>query len=411
MSPAIATYQPGCAEPVHVAIADHARLHEASASACRFDLVTSRAGFEALAADWNDLFQRAGRGTQAFQTFDWNWHWCNHYLAEGSRDTQSLAIVTGRRAGRLVMVWPLVATRIGGLRQLTWMGEPVSQYGDVLVEESPGALALLREAWRFTLRTAAPDLMWLPKVRADAAIAPLIAELGAIAAQQREAPYLDRPADAGVDPVSTRASAQTRKKRRSLNRRLAKLGAVTFAQHAGGAAARALAARTIDMKRTQLKNRGIISPALADERSAAFFADAVDGLGHSTGAGVFTLDSNGELAAAGIFIGCKDRVCFHITAFDARYEKVSVGTLLLSQAIARSFADGYRTFDLLPPADAYKARRAHAAVGVTDWALPTSLKGRAYTRLYLVFARPALKAVLAGLPKPLRRFIASRYLG
>jgi hypothetical protein len=47
----------------------------------------------------------------------------------------------------------------------------------------------------------------------------------------------------------------------------------------------------------------------------------------------------------------------------------------------------------------------------TDWALPVSLKGRAYTRLYLVFARPALKAVLAGLPKPLRRFIASRYLG
>lgn len=409
MSSAVATYQPNRAEPVQDGTATLARLREsaASASACRFDLVTSRAGFEALAADWNNLFERAGRGTQAFQTFDWNWHWCNHYLAEGSGNAPSLAIVTGRRAGRLVMVWPLVTTRIAGLRRLTWMGEPVSQYGDVLVEDAPDVLLLLREAWHFTLSAAKPDLVWLPKVREDAAIAPLIGKLGAISAQRREAPYLERSAEADAQPFL----ARTRKKRRSLNKRLAKLGTVSFAQHAGGAGARALAVRTIEMKRTQLKNRGIISPALADERSAAFFADAVDGLGHSTGAGVFTLDSNGELVAAGIFIACRDRVCFHITAFDARYEKASVGTLLLGQAIDRSFVDGYRTFDLLAPADAYKARRANGAVRVTDWALPTSLKGQTFARLYLALARPALKAALAALPMRLRRFLASRYLG
>ena len=67
---------------------------------CSYEIVTARAGFDSLATEWNDLFARAGRGSQVFQSFNWNWHWCNHYLSSG----RSLAIVTGRRAGRLVMV-------------------------------------------------------------------------------------------------------------------------------------------------------------------------------------------------------------------------------------------------------------------------------------------------------------------
>src|SRR6478609_4610579 len=96
--------------------------------------------------DWNDLFWRAGRGSQIFQTFNWNWHWSNHYLPSPSDEAApSLAIVTGRRDGRLVMVWPLTTERVAGLSQLAWMGDPVSQYGDILVE--PEAVPLLGEAW------------------------------------------------------------------------------------------------------------------------------------------------------------------------------------------------------------------------------------------------------------------------
>jgi CelD/BcsL family acetyltransferase involved in cellulose biosynthesis len=106
------------------------------AAACTFELVSDRASFDALEAEWNDLFRRSGGGAQVFQTFIWNWHWCNHYLPAANEGSTaiSLAVVTGRRAGRLVMVWPLVSESAAGLRQLAWMGEPVSQYGDVLVE-------------------------------------------------------------------------------------------------------------------------------------------------------------------------------------------------------------------------------------------------------------------------------------
>ena len=48
--------------------------------ACEFEIVSSRDAFDTLAGEWNELFARAGRGPQAFQAFDWNRHWCNHYL-------------------------------------------------------------------------------------------------------------------------------------------------------------------------------------------------------------------------------------------------------------------------------------------------------------------------------------------
>jgi CelD/BcsL family acetyltransferase involved in cellulose biosynthesis len=372
---------------------------DVAAGPCRYELITTREAFDALAPEWNDLFARAGRGAQAFQTFNWNWHWCNHYLRDGHERGRSLAIVTGRRAGRLVMVWPLVTARVVGLVQIAWMGEPVSQYGDVLVENSSDTVALLRAAWAYIIASFKPDLVRLPHVRDDAAIAPLIAELGAFATQRRTAPYISRVEADNAPPPS-------RNHRRALAKRLAKLGTVTFGEFAESAQARVLAVDTIEWKRAQLKQRGIISPTFADPHLVAFFADAAGDSAMPTGCRVLALECDGAPVAAGIFIACKDHIASHIAAFDARFEKASVGMLLLERAIAETFAEGFGTFDLLPPAAPYKARLAHAEIGVTDWAVPTSLKGAAYARLYLGFARPAMKAALSALPAPLRRVVA-----
>ncbi len=100
-------------------------------------VITDRADFDALEAEWNGLFARAGRSHQLFLSFNWLWHWCNHYLVPDR--TTRLSIVIARRDGRLVMVWPLVTERSRGLTMLSWMGDPVSQYGDVLIDDAPDA--------------------------------------------------------------------------------------------------------------------------------------------------------------------------------------------------------------------------------------------------------------------------------
>src|SRR5688572_1417654 len=145
----------------------------------RFDLVTDPAAFETLEPEWDALFAEAGRPTQVFQTFAWNWHWCRHYLDRPSRSRSQLAIITGRQHERLVLVWPLVLERIAGLRRLAWMGDPVSQYGDILAAPEAEDDTTLFTAWAFALRASRADLAHLRKVRDDSISARVMKHLGA----------------------------------------------------------------------------------------------------------------------------------------------------------------------------------------------------------------------------------------
>ncbi len=376
---------------------------------CQFEVVTTRAEFDALSEDWDALFAGASTAVQAFQTFNWNWHWCNHYLAAAGEKGPSLAVLTGRRGGRLVMVWPIVVERIAGLVEATWMGAPVSQYGDVLIDDVPDAAALLRQAWSHLLDTLKPDVVWLNRVREDAAITPLLIELGAIAARRLHAPYLDLSSAPDFDTYMLRHSNRTAKKRRNTVRRLAKLGNVEFVRETNGETARELAGMAIDSKHAQLVERGIVSPALADPRMRKFFSDAAGGSDHPADVIVYALEIDGERAAIDVLVACKDRIATHVFAYDPKFAKDRVGAHLLELTMARSLEDGVRIFDLLAPADPYKQRWADGMVEVVDWALPVSVKGTIYARIYLQRLRPLLKAAAHALPTRLARWLASAY--
>jgi CelD/BcsL family acetyltransferase involved in cellulose biosynthesis len=396
------------AAPEADAVYNDAIALDAPPEACTLALVTSRAGFDAVESEWNDLFWRAGRGAQVFQTFNWYWHWCNHYLAAPSHEpAPSLAIVTGRRNGRLVMVWPLAAERVAGLLQLAWMGDPVSQYGDVLVE--PEAVPLLGDAWSFIARELKPNLVLLRKVRDDAAIAPLLGNLDAFAVERLQAPYLDLSSAPDFATFERRYSPRSRRNRGRLARRLKELGEMAFERCREGARARALAIEAIELKREWLKERGLVSPALADPRFASFFADVAQSASRPTGCEVHALTSDGEAAAIEITLRCLDRIVMHVIVFNLKYEKAGAGVLLLEESIAQAFGGSARTYDLLSPADGYKLAWADAAMGVTDWVLPLSAKGWVFARLYLGLARPALKAALGAMPASVRRLVADRY--
>jgi CelD/BcsL family acetyltransferase involved in cellulose biosynthesis len=289
------------------------------------------------------------------------------------------------------------------------MGDPVSQYSDALMEPSPHAALQLEGAWQSLLAETRPDLVWIPHVRADADIAPIMNALGGLAAQRQWAPCVDLGSDADGAAVSRLQSSRLRKKQRAAARRLAKLGAVSFSQHADAAQSSALAAAAVDMKRGQLAERGLLSPTFADRRLRNFFADAALGHGHDAGARMIALDCNGERAAIDILVGCKDRIATHIVAYDPRFTKENVGWQLLNHAIATAHAEGYRTFDLLAPADPYKLRWADGSVEVIDWVLPISRRGALYARLYPMLARPLLKRLTRALPQWLTRVVAGGY--
>jgi CelD/BcsL family acetyltransferase involved in cellulose biosynthesis len=179
----------------------------------KFDLVSDLAAFETLEPEWDALFESSGRPTQVFQTFAWNWHWCRHYLAQPASSTGcTLAIVTGRMSDKLVLVWPLVLQRAAGLRQLGWMGDPVSQYGDILAAPEADDDAVLLAAWSFARSATRADVAHLRKVRADSLAARVLNRLGARTVATEHAPYLDLSSISGADTCPAAARLEGARK-------------------------------------------------------------------------------------------------------------------------------------------------------------------------------------------------------
>lgn len=369
-------------------------------------LVDDRSAFNALEAEWTALFERAGRPEQLFQSFGWLWHWCNHFLApRGSKP--SLAIVTGYREGRLVLVCPFLVTRAGGLTTLSFMGDPVSQYGDVVIEAGPEAAGDLCAAFDFVLKEADVDLVHLRKVRADAAIAPLLQERGLVLTDVQKAPYVAFDGTADYAAFEQRYGKAARKNRKRQMRRLQDTGETTFERFSAGPRASDAASLALGLKRGWLRQRGLVSPAVVDVRTEGFFRDCVSGRGPATGVDVGAVVSNGTVAAVEIAIHCKDRVALHLIAYDPRFEKTGAGALLMEDSVRRACQSGKAALDLLAPGAAYKFDWADRSVDVGDCAIGLNTAGKLYAALYLARVRPAAKALVEHLPMGLRRHLAA----
>lgn len=373
----------------------------------KFDVVRTRAGFDALEADWQALFVRAARSEHMFLHFNWLWHWANHYLPASAE----LGIVVGRRNGQLVFVWPLMMERVAGLRQLAFMGAPVSQYGDILADPFPDLEGVLEQAWQCACSTLKPDLFRLAKIRTDATIAPLLAAKAFRVTSQEEAPAATLSAAPTYADVEHRFSAKLRKNRRRELRRLEERGTLDVAFHTGTTEAASAARLAMTLKRAWLDSRGLLSKAFADTRVDAFFADAVSSTARPCGVAVSVLSSAGENANVAISVTCKGRRALHVLAYALKFEKFGVGKHHLDAALQQAYADGVQVYDFLAPNHAYKMDWADTVVVVADHALALSPLGKLYTDIYLARVREGLKAVLKRLPRRMTRLLAGAHRG
>ncbi|MBS0242258.1 MAG: GNAT family N-acetyltransferase [Proteobacteria bacterium] len=369
-----------------------------------FELITNLKGLEAIERDWNDLYAAVARPEQVFQSFNWCWHWCRHYALADQKAT-GIAVVAGRIEGRLALLMPLAVECVAGIKELRWLGEPVSQYGDVVAHPVAAHPADLEAAFRFAATETGADVANLRRVRADAIANRLLKRLGARITATEEAPYLDLSASDGFAAWEARRKPRAAKNRRRQARRLAEAGEVTFVSHSGSPEARDLAALSVRLKRQTLTAKGAIAPSLADERFEAFFADAAEGLGRPTGIRVTAICSNGAPAAIKVLVENDAASFLHIAVFEPGFEKCAPGALLLERVVADTIAEGRPTLDLLPPRHEYKMDFADGTVAVSDHAIALSAKGWLYANAYLRLRR-RLKAAVEGLPAPLRKALA-----
>jgi CelD/BcsL family acetyltransferase involved in cellulose biosynthesis len=358
------------------------------------DVVEDRAGFEALAEDWRALYESSGRPDQIFQRFDWLRLWAEQFLDRSKR----LAIITGRRDGRLVMAWPLVRARSFGVIRLAFMGEPAGQYGDALIENSLDE-ALIEAAWTRIL-TLKADVVHLRRIRETSPLFPFLRERG-LAMAADAAPYIDFSGARYYEEVDKRYSGKARSSRRRLRRRLEDIGPVAFLSAKSCDDARALVGRAFAMKRAQLEARGRFAPTMRDRRLEWLFLAAAGA--PEAGAQVSAIACNGEPVAVSVAFAAKGEAFGHILAHDVDFEKQGAGVLLAEHAFRSAFDSGCRRFDMAPPADKYKMDWASGAVAVDDFAAPLTLPGALYVRLWLKGGRAMAKAMAGRAPAALLR--------
>jgi CelD/BcsL family acetyltransferase involved in cellulose biosynthesis len=363
-------------------------------------IIRDRRGFDALAGEWNDLFDRAAQPEHIFQNHRWLSCWADHYLDQPGR----LRIVTGRLNGRLAMVWPLVASvNSCRLTQLGWMGEPVGQYGDALLEPGPQSKEMLSLGWR-AVKALGADLILLRKTRRGSNVGELLSREAKIC-EIAEAPFALFAGKTSFADVLARRSAKAQSSRRRLLRRLQETGSVSFCAGAEGAEAQRLIGAAFAMKREWLLRRGLYSGPIESDAMLSFFLDFVKRPPEGGAAIVDAILRDGAPVSIGVTLSCKGAGLGHLLAHDPECEKQGVGVLLADHVMKSCFERGMTHYDMLAPFDPYKAEWADGAAAVADYVAGFTPQGRLFAYAWRSQARQKLKAALKTMPASVGRVI------
>lgn len=378
-----------------------------------FDTIKTLDEMLCLEQDWKALFATHGRSDHVFQSFELAHHWCQYFLpAHAKSSSTQLNIVTAYRGDTLVLVLPLVQVCAHGQCRLEWLGAPVSQYGDALVEEGPRSHAIVEAALDYVSQETASDIFVLRKVRADSIISTVLDARNPTKTSADIAPAISLPRNTSVEKFLSRYPAKACKNRRRHRRRLNEHGAVSLEVVNGGPQAVDYIRQAMTFKRAWLASRRLVSLAFSDERMDTFFHDLPEHLTNQTdpscGLRVYALKCGERVVAINVALVCGDRLLTHIASYDLEFEKFSPGSLLFEDAIAHSLTNEVATFDLMSPGDAYKLDWTDHSVDVHDYALSLTTRGRAYEAVYIRRLRPTMVRIASELPRivrPLARLI------
>lgn len=350
-----------------------------------FETVTDPAAIDALGTEWTALSRACGRAPQVFQAYEWLSVWRSLYIGDGTR----AAVVTGRDHGRLVVVWPLVIARRFGLRILSGMGEPLSQYGDAIIDDAVGDAG--RDAAVDYVTRLPVDLVVLRRVRDDAAIAAALQRRFGAGTSRQTAPVVDLAGVEDAAAFSRRFSSKLRANRNRRRRRLQETGPLGFDHFEPSHEAASLVRTALRFKRNWARRRGILAPFLCDPRFERFFVGVAEAGGGFPGIRVSALRRGPETLGIEISVLSKGHLFGHVLAPNPDHFSLGVGGVLAEMTILNALERRFAAVDLLAPADPYKLEWATGSVGVGDYVVPLSAGGRLYAVLWVRFGRDVLK--------------------
>ena len=365
-------------------------------------LVTSFRAFDRLRESWSDLESRCAKPPSVFQSYDWCRRWSDIYAAPDSAN--EIFIVAGYRQNRLVFIWPMVKRFSGGLNFLTWMTQPIGQYGDVLCDAQIDCEAWLETATAFIKDTGNADCLHLRHVRDNANFSSHAQRHWFDGKLNERAPMMDLSQFKTEADYDARYDAQQRRRRRRIQKKLEEIGPLKFEVLQDERAEAAIDA-AIAEKLSWLQDKGRISEVLGSEQHAALLKSFLYETTGQLQTVVFHLTAGGRPVSWEIGFCYRGTHYAYLLSHQHELIDYSPGRLTLDFAERHALASGLSTFDLMAPYDPYKDSFSSGMVKVNDYYLPLSFIGAVYGHGYLGLLRPRLRAVYQNLPVPALRFV------
>lgn len=370
----------------------------------KWSIATNLSEFRQLELDWKKLEAISSSSAGIFLTYEWNYNWAITFLSSHKKGKKSLMILVGRLNGEVVTIWPMQCKYFLGTCHLHWMGDPVSQYGDCLISPHIDHHVCLDQGFTFLKEHTIASLLVLRKVRDDSYITPLIRRLHGPMTCDDISMSVDLGKYKDFDTYLKRFSTKEKKNRRRLLRRLEKRGEIRFEvlQNPDQEEGLKLVQQAIDLKRSWILDKNLVSKAFSDPRLDAFFYFLFKNDADTTGSQIAVLYCGKKIAA--IMVGFKksDQFKAHISVINKDFACDRPGVALTQMFLAWHHENGTKNFDFLAPADAYKKIWTDDMHMIGDYTLPLNFSGYLYTQIMLRGLRQNGKKFIARLPSRYR---------
>lgn len=369
-------------------------------SAYRTQTVSTRKEILALAGGWRNL-EKVSQGASVFQAFDLCLPWLMTYVFCDRPSYQARIITVHDQADALVALVPLVIRKRGRIHMAEWIGEPLIQYGDMLMKPAADKGAL-REAITNTIKAWSVDGIYLRNVRADSRIASVLKLDKGRLSGVREAAIADLNHFDDAEGYFNSFSKRSRKSRRRKRRDMEQQGSPSLECVKAGPQAVKLCDLALEWKKIWLEERGLSSRAFLDTQALEALRDMVGRQSDGNPLQLFVQKLNGTPVAIEVSLVGSEGCASFIGSYDPAFEELSPGKVQMESTIRYGYEQGWPAYDMLAPMSEYKQTWSNRTVEVADYVLPSSLLGIAFRDVYLRGLRPAVKALFMALPSVLR---------
>jgi CelD/BcsL family acetyltransferase involved in cellulose biosynthesis len=348
---------------------------------------------------WCDLEQRSTADLVWFQSFEWCFNWMKHH--NGNQSPFVLMLLENSKA---VAVLPLMKSRNRlGLRMLCTLGEPHTQYGNILTENgmlTPSQVQMFETALAETSQFDALVCNYVPE---GSPLAQVLQNARPLKRLDNQSMLIDLKPFESKASYDSSLSKNTFKNLRRRRKHLEDMGTLSFtilrSTDTGFANA---VADCIAMKQQWLNATGRLGVGFNQSGHAEFIKSIKDSAKNPDGPLAFVLNLAGKPLAIEVGFQQRGHYYSYIGAFDWHQRQHAPGRLQMHETIGWLIEQGATTMDLLANPTDYKRDIASRSIELGSFAISHTVPSRLYVNVWTAWGKPTLKRVIAATPESWR---------